>query len=126
MGPPHALADAGGRNTSDFVFPGGVKERPLSPMAFLMLLRRFKRDDITAHPFRSTFRDWAAERTDFPNEVVEMALAHTISNKVEAAFRFAYQREYRFLFAGFGKDAQGAKYLELDPLRDIAELHLRP
>lgn len=71
----------------DFVFPGGVQERPLSTMAFLMLLRRLKRDGITAHGFRSTFRDWAAERTDFPNEVVEMALAHTISNKVEAAYR---------------------------------------
>jgi len=56
-------------------------------MAFLMLLRRLERRDITAHGFRSTFRDWAAERTDFPNEVVEMALAHTIRNKVEAAYR---------------------------------------
>ncbi|MBR1191466.1 phage integrase central domain-containing protein [Bradyrhizobium sp. AUGA SZCCT0160] len=73
--------------TSDFVFPGAVQERPLSSMAFLMLLRRLGRNDITAHGFRSTFRDWAAERTDFPNEVVEMALAHTISNKVEAAYR---------------------------------------
>lgn len=72
---------------SDFVFPGGVKARPLSSMVFLMLLRRLGRTDITAHGFRSTFRDWAAERTDFPNEVVEMALAHTISNKVEAAYR---------------------------------------
>ncbi len=71
----------------DFVFPGGVQERPLSSMAFLMLLRRLNRSDITAHGFRSTFRDWASERTDFPNEVVEMALAHTISNKVEAAYR---------------------------------------
>ncbi|WP_407167922.1 tyrosine-type recombinase/integrase [Bradyrhizobium sp. ORS 111] len=73
--------------TSDFVFPGGKQERPLSSMAFLMLLRRLKCDGITAHGFRSTFRDWAAERTDFPSEVVEMALAHTISNKVEAAYR---------------------------------------
>jgi integrase len=73
--------------TSDFVFPGGKQERPLSPMAFLMLLRRLDRSDVTAHGFRSTFRDWAAERTDFPNEVVEMALAHTIGNKVEAAYR---------------------------------------
>lgn len=73
--------------TSDFVFPGGIKERPLSSMAFLMLLRRLERQDITAHGFRSTFRDWAAERTNFPSEVVEMALAHTIGNKVEAAYR---------------------------------------
>jgi integrase len=55
-------------------------------MAFLMLLRRMKLD-ITAHGFRSTFRDWASERTNFPSEVVEMALAHTIANKVEAAYR---------------------------------------
>lgn len=64
-----------------------MQERPLSSMAFLMLLRRLVRNDITAHGFRSTFRDCAAERTDFPNEVVEMALAHTINNKFEAAYR---------------------------------------
>lgn len=81
------LAEMQEVRTGDFVFPGGVNERPLSSMAFLMLLRRLGRNDITAHGFRSTFRDWAAERTNFPNEVVEMALAHTISNKVEAAYR---------------------------------------
>ena len=56
-------------------------------MAFLMLLRRLKRDDLTAHGFRSTFRDWAAERTNFPIEVAEMALAHAVGDKVEAAYR---------------------------------------
>jgi integrase len=81
------LAEMQDIRTGDFVFPGGVQERPLSSMAFLMLLRRLERNDITAHGFRSTFRDWAAERTDFPSEVVEMALAHSISNKVEAAYR---------------------------------------
>lgn len=81
------LAEMQELRISDFAFPGGVKDRPLSSMVFLMLLRRLGRNDITAHGFRSTFRDWAAERTDFPNEVVEMALAHTISNKVEAAYR---------------------------------------
>lgn len=70
-----------------FVFPGGKLGSPLSNMAFLMLLRRMKRDDLTVHGFRSTFRDWAAEHTNFPNEVAEMALAHTIGNKVEAAYR---------------------------------------
>src|SRR5262249_12999101 len=45
------------------------------------------RTDITAHGFRSTFRDWAAERTNYPNHVVEQALAHTIGNAVEAAYR---------------------------------------
>jgi integrase len=52
---------------------------------FLMLLRRLKRTDITAHGFRSTFRDWAAERTAFPNEVVEMALAHAIPHRLRAS-----------------------------------------
>jgi integrase len=45
------------------------------------------RGDLTAHGFRSSFRDWAAERTSFPPEVAEMALAHTVSNNVEAAYR---------------------------------------
>jgi len=71
----------------DFVFSGGKKGKPLSNMAMLAVLKRMGRDDITAHGFRSTFRDWAAERTNFPREVVEMALAHTIENKVEAAYR---------------------------------------
>ena len=56
-------------------------------MALLMLLRRMGRGDLTAHGFRSTFRDWCAEQTNFPSEVAEMALAHTVSDKVEAAYR---------------------------------------
>jgi integrase len=56
-------------------------------MAFLMLLRRMDRRDLTVHGFRSSFRDWAAERTNFPSEVAEMALAHVVSSKVEAAYR---------------------------------------
>jgi integrase len=72
---------------SDFVLPGGRKGKPLSNMAALALLKRIGRNDLTTHGFRSSFRDWAAERTNFPREVVEMALAHTIENKVEAAYR---------------------------------------
>ena len=74
-------------NGEGFIFPGGKAGRPLSNMAFLMLLRRMGRDDLTAHGFRSSFRDWAAERTNFPSEVAEMALAHVVVNKVEAAYR---------------------------------------
>ena len=70
-----------------FVFPGAKEGRPLSNMAFLMLLRRTGRADLTAHGFRSSFRDCAAERTGFPAEVAEMALAHVVSDKVEAAYR---------------------------------------
>ncbi|WP_147154985.1 tyrosine-type recombinase/integrase [Reyranella soli] len=71
----------------DFVFPGALLGRPLSNMAMLTLLRRMERGDLTVHGFRSSFRDWAAERTNFPSEVAEMALAHAVGDKVEAAYR---------------------------------------
>jgi len=75
-----------------YVFPGRKSPRSettksLSNMAMLQLLKRMKRDDLTTHGFRSTFRDWAAEKTDHPREVAEMALAHTVDDKVEAAYR---------------------------------------
>jgi integrase len=74
-------------NDHPFVFPGGRPGKPLSNMAMLKLLGRMGRGDLTAHGFRSSFRDWAAEMTHFPPEVAEMALAHTVSDKVEAAYR---------------------------------------
>lgn len=96
-----------------FVFPGGKRGKPLSNMAFLMLLRRMKRDDLTAHGFRSTFRDWAAERTNFPSEVAEMALAHAVSNKVEAAYRrgdlFVRRQRIMLEWAKFCAEPQAAR-----------------
>ena len=56
-------------------------------MSMAMQLRRMKRKDITVHGFRSSFRDWASEETNFSHEVCEQALAHTISSKTEAAYR---------------------------------------
>jgi integrase len=73
--------------SGDFVFPGASAGKPLSNMSMLMLLRRMGQGDLTVHGFRSCFRDWAAERTTFPSEVAEMALAHVVSDKVEAAYR---------------------------------------
>jgi integrase len=70
-----------------FVFPGGRRGKPLSNMAMMTVLRRMGRNDLTVHGFRSSFRDWAAERTHYPSEVVEMALAHAVGSKVEAAYR---------------------------------------
>ena len=69
------------------MFPGGKLGKPLSNMAMLALLRRMGRGDLTAHGFRSTFRDWCAESTNYPREVAEAALAHTLDDKVEAAYR---------------------------------------
>ena len=82
-----ALLPDGADAADQFAFPGGKAGKPLSNMAFLMLLRRMGRDDLTAHGFRSSFRDWASERTGFPAEVAEMALAHAVGDKVEAAYR---------------------------------------
>ncbi|KWH01494.1 integrase [Burkholderia territorii] len=70
----------------DFVFSGARYGKPLSNMAMLQLLERMKRDDITVHGFRSTFRDWAGETTHYPREVCEAALAHGIKDKAEAAY----------------------------------------
>jgi integrase len=71
---------------ADFVFPGGKKDKPLSNMAFLMLLRRMGREDITGHGFRSCFRDWAAE-TGQPADIAEAALAHAVGDKTVAAYQ---------------------------------------
>ncbi|TAL54135.1 site-specific integrase [Pandoraea sp.] len=70
----------------DYVFPGQKENAPLSNMAFLQLLKRMERTDITAHGFRSTFRDWVGETTNYPREVAEAALAHMIKDKAEAAY----------------------------------------
>jgi integrase len=71
----------------DFVFAGEKPGKPLSVMALEMLLRRMQVERATVHGFRSAFRDWAAECTNFANEVCEAALAHVIENKAEAAYR---------------------------------------
>ncbi len=70
-----------------YLFPGARVGRPLSNMAMAMVLRKMGHPDLTVHGFRSTFRDWAAEETHYPNIVAEQALAHTVGNAVEAAYR---------------------------------------
>lgn len=79
-------------STSNWVFPGGKGDAPLSNSAMLELLKQMGHTDengrrITTHGFRSTFSTWSSECTDHPAEVREMALAHTIKNLVEAAYR---------------------------------------
>lgn len=79
IGQMHAIRSA------DVIFPG--RRGSLSNMSLLKTLERMGHDDLTAHGFRSSFRDWAGDRTPFPRDVVEAALAHEIENKVEAAYR---------------------------------------
>lgn len=114
----HAMAEV---RQGEFVFPGAKAGRPLSNMAFLMLLRRMERDDLTAHGFRSAFSDWCAEQTSFPSEVREMALAHAVGDKVEAAYRrgdlFEKRRE---VMAAWGRYAGGgASVVSLEEARRV-------
>ena len=90
---------------------GAEPERAVSNMAMLQLLDRMN-VDVTVHGFRSSFRDWAAERTAFPHEVCEMALAHTISNAAEAAYRRGDMLKKRFRMMN-----EWAKYCATIPKR---------
>ncbi|SES38147.1 site-specific integrase [Rhizobium sp. NFR03] len=75
-----------GTDPDAFVFPGQKKGRPLSGLAMEMTLRRMK-VDVTVHGFRSSFRDWCGETTEFPREVAEAALAHVVGDQTERAYR---------------------------------------
>jgi len=75
------------RTLNDYVFSGSKENSPLSNMSCLAVLKRMNRPDLTVHGFRSTFRDWVSESTAYPRDVAEMALAHTIEDKSEAAYR---------------------------------------
>ena len=99
----------------DFVFPGQKPGKPLSVMALEMVLRRMKVEAATVHGFRSSFRDWAAECTNFTNEVCEAALAHVIENKAEAAYRrgdlFDKRRKLMEAWAAYGSAPKAGKVL---------------
>jgi integrase len=89
---------------ADYLFPGLRPGKPISNMAMLVMLRRMGRGDITTHGFRSSFRNWAAERTNYSREVAEAALAHVVSDKTEAAyFRTDLFDKRRRLMAEWGK-----------------------
>ena len=109
---------------SDFIFPGARPNCPLSNMAFSKVLRRLGRGDVTVHGFRSSFRDWCAEHTTYPNEVAEMALAHAVPDRVEAAYRrgdlFAKRQRLMDDWAAFCRRlpaAAGEKVVLLDERR---------
>ena len=79
----------------EFVFCGARSGKPLSNMAMLELVRGMRGKGATVHGFRSSFRDWAAEQTSYPNELCEIALAHAVSDKTEAAYRRGDMMEKR-------------------------------
>jgi integrase len=84
LNPPNYLTGPGGNAP---VFPGASAGRPLSNSVMLMVLRRMGFGGLTAHGFRSSFRDWAAEETSYPRELAEAALAHLIGTKTELAYQ---------------------------------------
>jgi integrase len=100
---------------SEFVFPGRSNEKPMSNMVLLMTMRRIK-SEYTVHGFRSAFRDWASERTNFVGEICEAALAHIVKDKTEAAYRrgdlFERRRELMATWAAFVA-ARGAEVVAL-------------
>ena len=83
------------RERGGYLFPGARAKQPLSNMAMLELLRGMRNDGLTVHGFRSSFRDWAGDRTNFAREVIEHALAHQIKDKAEAAYRRSAALEKR-------------------------------
>ena len=93
------------RPEGQFLFAGRNPKKPMSNMAMLQLLERMGRTDITVHGFRTTFRTWAAERTTYPRELCEMALAHNIASDVEKAYQrsdlFEKRRELLETWAAF-------------------------
>jgi integrase len=101
----------------EIIFPSTDPRQPLSNGALLAVLERMGRGDITPHGFRSTFRDWTAERTNFPNEVAEMALAHAIKGQTEAAYRrgdlFEKRRRLMQAWAEFAGGATGGTVVAL-------------
>lgn len=115
-----------GREPSLYVFPSPKGDAPLSNVVMLALLKRMKRRDITVHGFRSSFRDWAAEQTNFPREVAEAALAHAIQSRVEAAYRRSDLFDKRHLlmekWARYCQQPQtegGGKVLEMKPTSKV-------
>jgi integrase len=106
----HILREMEAERTGEFVFPGQRPGRPLSGMAFEMLLRRIN-SPYTAHGFRSSFRDWAGNETLFTRELAEHALAHVIGDKAEQAYRrsdaLARRRELMDAWAKYCEGAAG-------------------
>jgi integrase len=106
---------------SDFVFPGGRAGQPLNRMAMLETLRRMGRG-MTVHGFRSSFADWCAEATNFPSEVREMALAHTVGTAVEQAYRRGdlYEKRRQLAEAWARFCTSPAETPQVVPLRRVA------
>jgi integrase len=111
------LAEMEPLRDGEYVFPGQRRGKPLSGMALEMVLRRMGVEGATVHGFRSCFRDWAGNRTSFPRELAEHALAHVIGDKAEQAYRrddaLERRRPLMEAWANFCADSSGSKIVAL-------------
>ena len=105
------------REQTAYLFPGERQKRPLSAMAMEMVLRRMAITNATVHGFRSAFRDWAGERSTFPREVAEAALAHQVGDETERAYRrgdaLEKRRKLMEAWTGYGAGAIGGKVVAM-------------
>lgn len=111
--------EAGG---AALIFPGAKRGRPLSDMSLTAVLRRMGRGGLTAHGFRSTFRDWCAETTNYPRELAEAALAHTLESKTEAAYQRGDLLEKRRAMTDAWAAFCGSATVPAEPARAEAEV----
>jgi integrase len=100
-------------HAGEFVFTGAIAGQPISNMAMLELLKGMNGGGLTVHGFRSTFRDWAGDRTNYPRDVIEHALAHRIKDKAEASYRrtSALEKRRRLM-------EEWARYCNLSPVHN--------
>jgi integrase len=103
---------------SNCIFPGQKMNRPLSGMAFEMLMRRTKANAFTVHGFRSAFRDWVGDETQFSRDVAEQALAHRMGDATEQAYRRADALEKRRLLM-----EEWSRYCSLLASANVVKLH---
>jgi len=107
------------RRDKTYVFPGHKRHSHLSNAAMMKALKRVNQTGITVHGFRSTFRDWCAESTNYPADVAEMALAHALRDKTEAAYRRGdlFEKRARLMAAWAGYCSKPAKPAAVVPIR---------
>lgn len=103
---------------SDYIFPGQKQNRPLSNLSMLMLLRRMKVTGVTVHGFRSSFRDWAGDCTNYSRDVAEAAISHAVGDAVERSYRRGDALEKRR-----GLMTLWADYCAGVHLGDVVQLH---
>jgi integrase len=113
------LKDMASIRTNEFVFPSfdSRSRGPLNPLALWYVLRDMGETSATVHGFRSAFRDWAGEETNFPREICEAALAHSLRDKTEAAYRrgdaLEKRRQLMEAWAAYCCPPEGAKILPM-------------